>query len=60
MPWEERTLIFKSAKGQHNMLWAQFLVVSEVPKIWNNLPDVVRALSDFETFKKLLENESLF
>ena len=32
----------------------------QAPKIWNNLPDVVRASSDFKTFKKLLENESLF
>ena len=32
----------------------------QAPKICNNLPDVVRASSDFKTFKKLLENESLF
>ena len=32
----------------------------QAPKIWNNLPDVVRGSSDFKTFKKLLENESLF
>ena len=31
----------------------------QAPKIWNNLPDVVRASSDFKTFKRLLENESL-
>ena len=24
------------------------------PKIWNNLPDVVRASSDFKTLKRLL------
>ena len=28
----------------------------KAPKIWNNLPDVVRASSDFKMFKKLLEN----
>ena len=32
----------------------------QAPKIWNNFLDVVRASSDFKTFKKLLENESLF
>ena len=32
----------------------------QAPKIWNNLRDVVRASSNFKTFKKLLENESLF
>ena len=26
------------------------------PRIWNNLPDVVRASSDFKTFNRLLEN----
>ena len=31
----------------------------QAPKIWNNLPDVVRASSDFKTFKRPLENESL-
>ena len=28
----------------------------QAPKIWNNLPDVVRVSSDFKTFKKLLES----
>ena len=32
----------------------------QAPKTWNSLPDVIRASSDFKTFKKLLENESLF
>ena len=31
----------------------------QAPKIWNNLPDVVRASSGFKTFKRLLENELL-
>ena len=32
----------------------------QAPKIWNNLPDVVRVSPDFKTFKTLLENELLF
>lgn len=28
-------------------------------KLWNSLPDVLRASSDFKTFRKLLANESL-
>ena len=32
----------------------------EKPKFRNNLPDVLRASSDFKTFRKLLANESLF
>ena len=30
------------------------------PKFWNNLRDVLRASSDFKTFRKVLANESLF
>ena len=31
----------------------------QAPKLWNSLPDVVRASSDFKTFRKLLANESI-
>ena len=31
----------------------------QAPKIWNNLPDVLRASLDSKTLKKLLESESL-
>ena len=31
----------------------------QAPKLWNSFPDVVRASSDFKTFRKLLANESI-
>ena len=46
-------------QSQHNTLWTQFLA-EQAPKLWNNLPDFLRASSDFKTVKKLLANESLF
>ena len=31
----------------------------QAPKLWNSLPDFVRASTDFKTFRKLLANETL-
>ena len=31
----------------------------QAPKPWNSLPDVLTASSDYKTFRKRLENESI-
>ena len=31
----------------------------QAPKLWNGLPDVLRASSDFKILRELLENESI-
>ena len=56
-------------KGEDNQLVANLIMHNVTIYIWHNenrlalqdkrnLPDVVRASSDFETFRNLLENES--